>query len=79
MNFFCKLDPGTAQFIALDHTIIKWRCSIVADGFHLLLFLIRGGVKKVVLLGGAHHKVAYLPPLPSCGQSTTFLWDFFLA
>ena len=25
---------------------------------------VRGGVKKVVLLGGAHHKVAY-PPSPS--------------
>ena len=32
--------------------------------------------KKVVLLGGAHHKVAHPP---SCGQSTTFLWDFFFA
>ena len=23
---------------------------------------VRGGIKKVVLLGGAHHKVAYPPP-----------------
>ena len=32
--------------------------------------------KKIVLLGGAHHKVA---PPTSCGQSTTFLWKFFFA
>ena len=38
---------------------------------------IRGGVKKMVLLGGAQHKVAYPPPHPSCGQSTTFLWEIF--
>ena len=34
---------------------------------------LRGDVKNVVVLGGAHHKMAY----HSCGQTTTFLWEFF--
>ena len=35
--------------------------------------MLRGGVKKkkLVLLGGAHHKVA-TPPSPSCGEGTNF-------
>ena len=54
---------------------------------HLLEQVFRGAIgaqaslgatsKKAVVLGGAHHKVAY--NLPSCGQTTTFLWDFFFA
>ena len=41
--------------------------------------MVRGGVKKVVLLGGANCQPQSgqppPPPLPSCSQSTTFLWE----
>ena len=38
-----------------------------------LVTLLRGGVKKVILLGGAHHKVAYPPPLPQLWSKYHFL------
>ena len=38
--------------------------------FDLKINSIRGDVKKAVVLGGA--------PPPICGQTTTFLWEFFL-
>ena len=39
---------------------------------------VRGDVKKVVVLGGAHHKMPISPLPPSCGETTTFWGGNFL-
>ena len=51
------------------YILFSLRLSIVACTklYNNIMGLLRGGVKKVVVLGGAHHKVAYHPHLSLLG------------
>ena len=70
--------PGNRKLEIYNENEIINVSQVIKGTKNTLIF--RGDVKKVVVLGGDHHKVAYfpLPPPPSsCGQTTTFLWKFF--
>ena len=44
---------------------------------YMCLCILGAASKKVVLLGGAHHKVAHPPPSPVVVKVPLFLGDFF--
>ena len=59
--FISKLSPFTSSFTT---PVLPAALSRKFSHLSLLIFLlVRGGVKKVVVLCGAHHKVPYTPSL----------------